>query len=736
MFRMIGPFALMTLPALLMCCARIHAAEGEPGISNVTVNTKTVPRYEKFEITFNATGKWSNPFDPDKVAIDGMFVTPDGKAIIMPAFYFQDFQRAFINGYEKLTPLGEPVWKVRFCPTAPGTHRFKLRLASAGKTVETEEQAFECTDNGNKHGFLRVAKENPHYFRFDDDTPFFAVGMNVATLANLGTGDGSKWYASLARTGGNLVRSWWCAAHTDLESQVSDHPQQGLGKYKLSSAWRIDCLVEMAEELDIYIMACLETQQYLRRECWWPKFTYNAANGGPVKLPADFFVNQECDKYFQKRLRYIVARWSYSTAIFSWQFWNEVSACNDYHNTNAAKWHERMGRYLRSIDPYQHIIHTNYGNMDGYKEVDSLPETEVVSTNIYSRRDMGQTSAWYTRVMTSRYNKPYLMTEYGPGHHGKWIREDPKGVIVHNGLWGAVMSGSAGTGLPWGWSNWIDPQNMYHYWKPAADVTRDIPFHKRQWKAVTVEKLAFKDAGKPPYYAGAFFEGWPRNFSYTWVEKPLPTKFRVLPDGEVENAESFNAVLQEKGAHAFSMDFPVDGEFVVHIPEISEGGKPVLHITVDDKKALQQPLPRDTEDPWSYWKHYPVAVKAGHHEIEVLNTGTGQILTAYELTKFIRREGPDLDVMGIQTDDILLIWTRNPQFIWIYDKEGRKLEEQEAGILTLKDVPDGQYSVTWCETTTGEVLARQAAKSNGGRLTLATPPITRSAVAKLWKTMP
>ena len=29
---------------------------------------------------------------------------------------------------------------------------------------------------------------------------------------------------------------------------------------------------------------------------------------------------------------------------------------------NAARWHVRMARYLRSIDPYQHVIHTNFGN--------------------------------------------------------------------------------------------------------------------------------------------------------------------------------------------------------------------------------------------------------------------------------------------------------------------------------------------------------------------------------------
>ena len=52
-----------------------------------------------------------------------------------------------------------------------------------------------------------------------------------------------------------------------------------------------------------------------------------------------------------------------------------------------------MAKYLREIDPADHVIHTNLGNLDGYPEVDGLAEMEVVSTNIYSRRDMGQTAA-------------------------------------------------------------------------------------------------------------------------------------------------------------------------------------------------------------------------------------------------------------------------------------------------------------------------------------------------------
>jgi hypothetical protein len=528
---------------------------------------------------------------------------------------------------------------------------------------------------------------------------------------------------------------WWCSGGTDLESSVGREGAGGPGRYKLDNAWRIDYILNLSEQLGIYIMACLETQQYLRRGVWWERFTYNVANGGPVTSPADFFVNAKADAQFQKRLRYIVARWSYSTALFSWEFWNEVSACNDFNAENAARWHVRMARYLRSIDPSEHVIHTNFGNLDGYQEVDGLPEMELVSTNIYSRRDMGQTAIWGSRMMTARYRKPYLLTEYGVGHEGRWVQNDPKGVIVHDGLWGALVSGSAGAALPWGWDNWVDAQNMYHYWKPVAEVVHGVPFHKRQWQPVSVAAMVFQDRGRRPYYAGRFFEGWSRNFAFRIAPDPRPTTFHITREGQVDSPESFNAVLAARQSHTLAIPVPVDTTLVVHVPEIATpggSGNPVLRVTVDGREALNQPLaPESKEHVWEFWKHFSVPLRAGQRTVEVANAGEGSLWTAYELRDYLRREGPDLDVMGIQTQDYILLWARNPQFIWIYDREGRKLSEQPEGLLTLSNAPQGTFSVTWWETTTGDVLRRQTTRTTGGRMTLSVPKITRSAAAKL-----
>ena len=709
---------------------------GEPAIANVAANATEIPQYRKFEISLQLSGTWDNPFDPTQVLLDAEFRAPDGTISLVPGFFYQDYERDDFDGQELLTPHGEAHWKVRFAPAMPGSHHYRLRLTNQGKTLESEERSFTCVPNPEDHGYLRVSRENPYYLQFDDGTPFFAMGENVALLGSGGIADGEQWYTRLAGAGGNFVRSWWCYGSTDLESLVTGRPDQGLGRYKQPDAWRLDHLVELAERLDIRMMCCLETQQNLRRDKSWGRFSYSAATGGPVASPKDYFVNEKGEEFFRRRLRYIVARWSYSPAVFSWQFWNEVSACNDFDAANAAAWHRRMAKYLREIDPVDHVIHSNFGNLDGYPEVDGLVEMEVVSTNTYSRRDMGQTAAWGTRKMTALYRKPFLITEYGVGHHGGWVGEDPDGVIVHNGLWGAVMNGSAGTALPWGWGGWVDAQDMYRYWKPVAAIVKDIPFCKREWKRVEVERLTYRDGPGKPYYASVFFEGWPRNYAYTLCPPQPPTVFDVDAEGRVKQQESLRGMLHAGEAQTLAVEFPVDGTLTVHVPERSTRGDPILEVQVDGTKVLNESLPLDTEAVWSYWKHFTVPVLAGTHRIRVGNAGSGTFWAAYELGNYRLREGPDLEIQGLQTDDYILLWARNPQFIWLCAREGRKPEPQPQGRLTLKNVRDGRYSVTWRDTVTNDVVLETDANADNGRLMVGTPAVVRSAAARIVRTAP
>jgi len=73
----------------------------------------------------------------------------------------------------------------------------------------------------------------------------------------------------------------------------------------------------------------------------------------------------------------------------------------------------------------------------------------------------------------------------------------------------------------------------------------------------------------------------------------------------------------------------------------------------------------------------------------------------------------------------------NASFIWLCAREGRT---QPEGRLTLKNVRDGRYSVTWRDTITNDVLFESDAITENGRLTVDTPAVTRSAAARIVRT--
>ena len=367
------------------------ASEGVPTIESAHLDSDSVSRFSSLELTCGVMGAWENPFDPERVALDAEVTDPAGQTVTVPGFYWQDFEQVD-DGGAALVPRGAPAWKVRYTPVQPGRYRVAPVLRNGGQVIRHEPLSFTCTDEVAGHGFVRVSDTNPHYFEYSDGSAYFALGENIPLIHGDGLPATFDCYRKLADAGGNLVRSWWCYSTTDLGSWQTGREGEGFGMIKLADAWRIDQLVAEAERLGLHIMCCLETQQNLRRDKTWPRFTYNEVNGGPLTRPQEFFTNPEAKAAFRNRLRYIVARWGYSPTIFSWQFWNEVNACNGFAVEPVAEWHREMAEYLRSIDPWGHLIHTNFGNLDGFRQMDGASEMQVVSSNIYSRRDMGQTA--------------------------------------------------------------------------------------------------------------------------------------------------------------------------------------------------------------------------------------------------------------------------------------------------------------------------------------------------------
>jgi hypothetical protein len=471
----------------------------------------------------------------------------------------------------------------------------------------------------------------------------------------------------------------------------------------------------------------------------WDTNVYNVKNGGFLQQPGEYWTEERAQRVFESLLRYAVARWSSSTSVFSWDLWNEASAAGGFNPKTAAQWHQRMARFLRATDPAKHVVHTNFGNLNSYAEVDGLPEMELVSTNIYAVKDIAQIGEVWTKRLIEQFHKPYMLTEYGIGHTmgpGGYAAHDPERVMVHDGLWSPLVSGSAGTGMAWDW-NWLDDERFYRYIQAVAQVVKDIPFSRRTWRAVQVQAFEFADAARPAYYANAFIEGFPGNYTFPPEARDRET-FTVLENGRLDRQDLLYARLENRSsgqarAKSFQVRYPVDGQFIVYVPEFDGASKPAprLTVSVDGNVVLEQELVAEQHDARAYYQKYPVKVPAGSHTIRVANTGGGSMTTAFELTNYVRRNGPNLEVRGLQTDDYLLLWLKHPEFNWMYRRMGMQTEEQPAGRLTLRPVPHGKWEAQWTDTVEARQIGRETVTSKDGSVALNTPPTAKSVVVRL-----
>jgi hypothetical protein len=719
------------------------ASSGTLAISDVSISKAQVARYETVEITFRMEGQWRNPFDPQEVRVDGVFTAPDGAQATVPGFFYQEYRRTVSNGRESYQRVGETCWKARFAPPRMGEYTCVLKAKNREREISVEAPAFTCTAASAGHGYLRISRYNPLYFEFEDGTPFCAVAMDKALGSVF---QYERIYDRFAGVGGNFNRLFLTHSNFNIMERVvgAGRPDKGVGKLNLEYCWCVDQVLELGQRLGIYHMLTLTNQTNLRTDNGgWDANVYNVKNGGFLKTPGEYFTDERAQRVFENLLRYVVARWGASTGVFSWDLWNECSAAGGFTPQNAARWHQRMARYLRAVDVAKHVIHTNFGNLNSYAEVDGLPEMELVSTNTYAVKDIAQIAEVWTKRLIAQFHKPYMLTEYGIGHNmgrGGYAPHDPERVMVHDGLWSPLLSGSAGTGMAWDW-NWLDDEHFYRYIQAVAQVVKDIPFSRRTWRPVQVQAFEFADASRRPYYADAFIEGFPGNYTFPPEARDRET-FAVLENGRLDRQDLLHARLGQPqswqaSAKSFQVRYPVDGQFIVYVPELNGNVKsaPRLTVSVDGKVALERELlpygPPEQYDPRSYYQRYTVEIPAGSHTIRVANTGSGSITTAFELTNYVRRSGPNLEARGMQTDDYLLLWLKHPEFNWMYRRMGLQTEEQPAGRLTLRDVPDGKWNAQWTDTVEARLVGQETVTSRDGALVLRTPPTAKSVVVRL-----
>jgi len=441
-------------------------------VHTVTPLEESVAQYDKLELVADIEATFNNPYDPNDIRVDGQFETPYGERIVVPAFYYRDYDYA--NG--SLNPTDDWSWRVRFTPTETGEYRYRVLATTANGSRRSNWQTIIVTPS-DVPGFIRIDPRNPRYFAFDDGTPYFPVGENMAwSRGQDPIADYTLWLDALEAHGGNFIRTWMATWGFSIE-----WADTGLGNYdnRQDRAYQLDTVLDLLAERDIYMMLTLLNHGQFNEQTnpEWDTNPFNAANGGMLERPEDFATNPEARRLWNQRLRYIAARWGYSPNIMAWEWWNEVNWTPLVNSELLSPWMSSSAAYLDSLDPYDRLM-THSGSPVGDGSIWNADHMDFTQAHLYNMSDLPLTFGQVIPDWLETYpDKPFLMGEFGSP-----IELDTEGVLLHLGLWSAPMKGAAGTGMFWWWDTYIHPNDLYYHFEGVAAFYAEEDLAAYNWR--------------------------------------------------------------------------------------------------------------------------------------------------------------------------------------------------------------------------------------------------------------
>lgn len=480
----------------------------------------TVPRLGRFERQFQLSRSYGlDANDPIVIDVTGQFVSPTGRTISVPAYFGLDYTVQPGTGVGNsegylpvaLDPPADGIWHVRFSPDEVGTWTYTLHASDhvpgQKATAVSGPLSFEVTPSA-AHGQVERDPRDDRFLRYQDGTPYYPMGHNVAFQQGEPAGtDGERYveplFASMEAAGQNWTRIWMTDFNRNALEWSSDHWAgwyTGVGQYAGQSAFRIERQLDVAEEHRLQVQLVLNDHGQVRSmaDGRWAANPYNAANGGPVDAahPEQFFTNPEARSLFKQRLHYLVARYSAYRNLLTWELFNEVQfvgsdTANPYNSQQVrddiVAWHAEMAAYLRAIDPYDHLITTSSDVESSLKAIWADPNIDLVQVHDYGSALTTRDARFrgYVASLNATYAKPVIVAEFGILGNPE-INFDPvaaaplddreshllQATHLHNAAWASAMSGSGA--MSWWWGSYIHSSPTFNRTAPEFPANERI----------------------------------------------------------------------------------------------------------------------------------------------------------------------------------------------------------------------------------------------------------------------
>jgi hypothetical protein len=704
-----------------------------PGFSQPQFIPVTSPQlWQRLEFKISNVPLVTNPFDPDVIRLDGTFTLPSGRTITVPAFWYQKYVRSLANGYEDDVPTGLANWRLRFTPPETGTYSLSLAVLTNGQPAGPPAVTNFSVPAGlppSRFGYAGIAPGR-QYFQTGDGQALRLIGEDVCWPDSGGTYDYDSWFASMQNAGENYTRIWMCPWAFGIEDAAGT-----LDNYSLQPAWQLDYVLQLAEQSGIYILLSLDYHGMFATQPdtgggnnYWPENPYNISNGGPCTVANDFFTNTTAETTYQKRLRYLIARYGYSQNLLAWEFFNEIDNDFSFLNvTNVSAWHGLMGGWMHTNDVFDHLVTTSLSGSTYAPEFWSLPQLDFSAYHSYGEPWPASRLSTVAQSFLQDYGKPMMVGEFGTSAADWNSTNDPYLRGWRQGIWGGALGGSVGTAMSWWWDN-IDSGDDY----PAYSALGAI-LNRTGWGIGIWTNVAFQTSGSPPVTVGNPLPGGqPFN-----VQLPLDGNWGDMTSGQLAvpgpQAASYSALALNsfvQGIYHPDLKTPFqlsawltnNASLIMHLNSVSDGS--IMKVLVDGAQVFSTNLANldglyvvDEE----YNIDIPVPLPSGHHLITITNAGDDWFyLDWVQLNQVLPAEyagnwQPSPAAIGLQGTHESLLYVVAPNVSFPANGTTATLPVQHATSLALTNWPAGNFIAEWYDPATANSLGiTQATTTNGG----------------------
>ena len=540
-------------------------------------------------------------------------------------------------------------------------------------TEENQEGLLDLT-RPLEHGFVHPDTTSKNRFKWDDGTPYYPIGFNLGWQGGQGPTIPEQ-LTKMGQNGINWSRIWACNWDGKNPWWPQEDPKQVKTELWPKALEKWQGIVDQADRSGVRFQFVLFHHGSFSSKVNpnWPDHPWNLVKGGFLKDAADFFTNPEAKRRSKMWLRYAVARYGASPSVLAWELFNEVEWVDARYQNRWAdieKWHQEMAEYLRSIDPYHHMITTS---------------SATERPGLYASMDYYQPHTYPVDLMSAinganvPNDKPMFFGEFGPAASNRPAVQ----AGVRDGIYGAITANHAGSAMFWSWDQ-VEPFGLYGDFKNASEVIHlsEIANHPNS-KPLKV-KIMTVEPGDLRFSPGA---GWdtmghstfniPDDLNSTNLAK-LPSFFQSM-DGAHKDMGA--------GPITLKLNSKVPGKLTIAISEVAASGAEI-RVFVNDALSKSVPYPGQAKD---YAPSGPIEVTypAGPVTLRIENHGADWVrLNSFSLEK----AGSQARASGVGESDWMLLRLTATGGV-----------ANPTGNVTGLSIGDGTYNVTQVDLETGHI---------------------------------